>query len=301
MKIAIPLLLPVCLLTGVLALAKKEAKPQSPVVQPVSEQLRKDFKLAPFYKKALVIESFPILSSEKVPDAALYEAGHVIQTMLKNRPDILRELGKNRIRYSIMSVNERTCDIPEHSDLTPPAYWNRRARGLGSTPQRPSVSCGEENLLANAGDPYSTESICVHEFAHAIHDTALKTLDPTFDRRLNELYKRALAKGLWKDKYAATNRHEYWAEAVQSWFGTNRENDHDHNHVNTRAELIAYDKPIADLCAEVFGKNDWVYQRPDHPSRKDEPHLKDLDRSKLKPFKWSKKEIEDYKALPPRK
>lgn len=106
---------------------------------------------------------------------------------------------------------------------------------------------------------------------------------------------------MWKDKYAATNRQEYWAEAVQSWFGTNRENDHDHNHVNTRAELIAYDKPIADLCAEVFGKNDWVYQRPDHPLRKSEPHLKGLDRSKLKPFKWSKEEIEAYKALPPRK
>ncbi|MDA7675153.1 hypothetical protein N8583_02130, partial [Akkermansiaceae bacterium] len=71
------------------------------------------------------------------------------------------------------------------------------------------------------------------------------------------------------------DHHEYWAEAVQSWFGTNREDDHDHNHVNTRAELIAYDPAIAKLCAEVFGENDWVYQRPDHPSRKNEPHLKD--------------------------
>ena len=62
-----------------------------------------------------------------------------------------------------------------------------------------------------------------------------------------------MAKGLWAKKYAATNRHEYWAEAVQSWFGTNREPDHDHNHVNTREELIEYDPAIAELCAEVFG------------------------------------------------
>jgi len=292
------LLAPLILITAAIGLSEKSTLPK---VAPISEELRESFKLAPFYKKALVIETFPILSSDKVPDAALYEAAHVIRTMLKNRPDILRELGKNKIRYSIMAVDERTCDIPEHSDLTPATFWNRRARGLGSTPQRPSVSCGEENLLANSGDPYSTESICVHEFAHAVHDTALKTLDPTFDKRLHETYKTAMTKGLWADKYAATNRHEYWAEAVQSWFGTNREDDHDHNHVNTRAELVEYDPAVAKLCAEVFGKNDWVYQRPDHPSRKNEAHLKGLDRSKLKPFQWGKEEQSAYDALPPRK
>lgn len=301
MKALITLLTPVAILTAALALSARPTAPEAPKVGPVSAELREAFDLKPFYQKSLVLEGFPILSSQKVPDEALYEAAHIIQTMLKNRPDILRELGRNRVRYAIMSVDERTLDVPEHSDLAPSAYWNKRARGLGATPQRPTVSCGEENLLGNPGDPYATESICVHEFAHAIHDTALKTLDPTFDDRLHELYKKAMAKGLWADKYAATNRHEYWAEAVQSWFGNNREPDHDHNHVNTRAELIEYDKPIADLCAEVFGENDWVYRRPDHPSRKNAPHLKTLDRSKLEPFKWSQKESDDYEALPPKR
>lgn len=301
MKALNTLLAPVAVLTAALALTTTPPAPETPRVAPVSAELREAFDLTPFYQKSLVLEGFPILSSEKVPDEALYEAAHIIRTMLKNRPDILRELGKNKVRYAIMAVDERTLDVPEHADLTPPAFWNKRARGLGATKQRPTVSCGEENLLGNPGDPYATESICVHEFAHAIHDTALKTLDPTFDERLNKLYKSAMAKGLWADKYAATNRHEYWAEAVQSWFGNNREPDHDHNHVNTRAELIEYDKPIADLCAEVFGDNDWVYRRPDHPSRKNDPHLKSFDRSKLKPFKWTQKEIDDYEALPPRK
>ena len=298
MKTLATLLAPLAILTAAIAV---KIQPKAPTVQAISEELRNEFDLKPFYKKALVIESFPILASENVPDAALEEAAHVINTMLKNRPDILRELGKNKIRYSIMAVDERTIDIPEHSDLTPSTFWNRRARGLGSTPQRPTVSCGEENLLANPGDPYSAESICVHEFAHAIHDTALKTLDPTFDKRLVVAYEKAMAKGLWAGKYAATNKHEYWAESVQSWFGTNRVNDHDHNHVNTRPELVAYDPAVAMLCAEVFGDNDWVYQRPDHPSRANEPHLKNLDRSKLKPFKWGNEEQAAYDALPPRK
>jgi hypothetical protein len=299
MKALTTLLAPVAILTAALALTPPA--PEPPKIEPVSAELREAFDLKPFYQKSLVLEGFPILSSEKVPDEALYEAAHIIQTMLKNRPDILRELAKNKVRYAIMAVDERTCDVPEHADLKPSTFWNKRARGLGATPQRPTVSCGEENLLGNPGDPYSTESICVHEFAHAIHDTALKTLDPSFDERLKKLYESAMAKGLWADKYASSNRHEYWAEAVQSWFGNNREPDHDHNHVNTRAELIEYDKPIADLCAEVFGENDWVYRRPDHSSRQNDPHLKDLDRSKLKPFKWSKKELADYEALPPRK
>ncbi|MFQ5808669.1 MAG: alpha/beta hydrolase [Armatimonadota bacterium] len=31
-----------------------------------------------------------------------------------------------------MSEDEFTTDVPEHSDLEPAAYWDRRARGLGA-------------------------------------------------------------------------------------------------------------------------------------------------------------------------
>ena len=261
---------------------------------PIPEKIRVQFKLDPFYKQHLLLEGFPIVASEKVHPQALQEAAAIMRNMLKNRPDILRTLAKNNVRYSIMADSERTCDIPEHSDLTPPEFWNRRARGLGATPQRPSVSCGEENLLHNPGDPYNDENICIHEFAHAIHQMALNTLDPTFDQRLQKTYRSAIARGLWMNKYAGTNHMEYWAEAVQSWFGTNRENDHDHNHVNTRKELVEYDPAVAKLCAEIFGKNNWTYTRADHPSRKNEPHLKDLDPSKLPKFSWTKEEQDAY-------
>ena len=78
------LLAPLVLITAVIGLSKKSDPPE---IALVSEELRKSFNLKPFSIKALVIESFPILSSEKVPDAALYEAAHIIQTMLKNRRD----------------------------------------------------------------------------------------------------------------------------------------------------------------------------------------------------------------------
>ena len=299
MKKLLPLIIPIALVTASIAL-KTDSAPDLKVI-PIPVELRKEFDLKPHYQKVLLLDTLPIVASDAVNDASLFEAASVIQAMLKNRPDIIRELAKNKVRYSIMATSERTCDIPEHSDLKPAEYWNRRARGLGASAQRPSVSCGEENLLHNPGDPYHDESICVHEFAHAIHEMALNSLDASFDKRLEKTYRAALAKGPWAGKYAGSNRMEYWAESVQSWFGTNRENDNEHNHVNTRAELVEYDPEAAKLCREVFGDNDWQYVRADDPSRKDEPHLKNLDRSKLPKFGWTKEEQDKYDALPPRK
>ena len=269
------------------------------VVAP-SAELRESFKLGAHYEKVRMVDDFPVVASAKVPDAALEEAAHVVRKMLVNRPDIIRKLAENRIRLGIMAVCERTTDLPEHADLEPAAFWDVRARGLGASRQRPCVSCGEENLLHNPGDPYSTESIMVHEFAHAIHLMAVNDLDPTFDQRLKASYESAMKKGLWKGMYAAENHCEYWAEAVQSWFDTNRENDSIHNHVNTREELIEYDPALAELCREVFGENDWRYVRADDPSRRNEPHLKDLDRSRLRAFGWGKEEKAAYDALPER-
>ena len=77
-------------------------------------------------------------------------------------------------------------------------------------------------------------------------------VDPAFDGRLKKAYEAAMAKDLWKGKYASVNHHEYFAEGVQSWFDNNRPPDHDHNHVDTRKELWDYDPALAALCEEVF-------------------------------------------------
>jgi hypothetical protein len=59
--------------------------------------------------------------------------------------------------------------------------------------------------------------------------------------------------------YAGKNRAEYWAEGVQDWFDTNRTMDHDHNHIHTREQLIAYDPGLAALCEAVLGNPDWRF------------------------------------------
>lgn len=255
-----------------------------PATLAIPAEVRSQFKLADFYQKGLVLEGFPIVASNEVRDEALLEAGFIVQHMLVNRPDILRAMAANNVRLAIMGVNQRTRDIPEHSDLG--EFWDRRARGVGSTPQRPAVSAAEENLLNLPGDPYRTENILIHEFAHAIHEMGMNTIDPTFERRLNEAYKAALEKGLWKGTYAAVRVGEYWAEGVQDWFNCNAEGNGIHNHVNTRAELQEYDPALAALCQEVFGDNPWTYVRADDPSRAGKEHLSTLDRAKLPAFNW---------------
>ena len=114
------------------------------------------------------------------------------------------------------------------------------------------ISGAEENLLAFPGDPYRTENILIHEFAHVIQGYAMDVLDPNFNPRLKVIYQEACDNGLWEGTYAGSNVAEYWAEAVQSWFDNNRENDGIHNHVNTRAELKEYDPNLAaPLCRGV--------------------------------------------------
>lgn len=260
------------------------AEPPARKVEPVPDALRKEFALTAHYQKCVIADGFPILAGAKVDDRALLEAAYLIDVMLGKRADIRQALVKNKVRFGIMARDEFTTVLPEHSDLRPAKYWDRRARGLGATRHRPAVSCGEENLLCIPGDPYSTENILIHEFAHAIHDMGLRETDRTFDLRLRKAYQDAMKAQLWKGKYAGSNRGEYWAEGVQSWFGTNRENDHSHNHVNTRAELQEYDPALAALVEEVFGKDDWSYQRPQQ--RKTLTHFEGFDFAKARPFEW---------------
>lgn len=262
-------------------------------VSPPSKRIVADFHLSPFYKKSVNVMGFPIVGSEKVSDYALKEAGYIVSQMLAGRNDIRNALIKNRIRLAIMAYNELTTMIPEHSDLTPAKYWDKRARGLGATSERPAVSASEENLLEFKGDPYKGENILIHEFAHAIHLMGLNTVVLNFQSKLEKTYQSALQKGLWKGTYAATNVSEYWAEGVQSYFDCNQSPNHDHNGVNTREKLAQYDPDFAELIASVFPNKVWRYERP--KLRKEESHLKGYEASESPRFRWDPELVAWYK------
>ncbi len=186
------------------------APPELPAVTAPPKELGLD----PFYTKYQSAHGLPVVGSSKVSDYALREAAYLADQMLAHRPELRDAMIRNKVRIAVMAVSERTTDIPEHRDLQPKLYWNIRARGLGASRERPAVSCAEENLLNYIGDPYSTENIMIHEFAHAIHSMGLQTVTPTFQPRLRNAYEGAKAKGLWKNTYAISNISEYWAEGA---------------------------------------------------------------------------------------
>jgi hypothetical protein len=226
-----------------------------------------------FYTQHASAGGFPVVASSKVNPFALKEAVYLIDLMLARRPDVRDAMTQSGARLCILAHNEFTCDQPEWAWLaTEPVedfrmlsardYRDARARGMGGSATDPYCSCAEENVLAYNGDPYSKENIVIHELAHNIHLRGMSNVDATFDKRVRTSYDAAMKAGLWKGKYASVNHHEYFAEGVQSWFDNNREDDHDHNHVNTRTELVAYDSGLAALCREVFGDTELRYTKP---------------------------------------
>jgi hypothetical protein len=252
----LPRILPISL--AIFTTASLSGEPLRDITAPPSE-----LGAPAFYKKFIEASGYPIVASGTVNDYALREAAYLTDMMLAKIPDVRDAMIESGSRLCIIAWNEFTTDLPEFAHFKPKDFWDARARGTGGSETDPYCSCGEENLLGYPGDPYAAESILIHEMAHNIHLRGVLRLDPTFDDRLRKAYDATMAKGLWKGKYASVNDREYFAEGVQSWFDNNRENDHDHNHVNTRAELIEYDPGLAALCREVFGETELTYTRPE--------------------------------------
>jgi len=230
--------------------------------------------------------AIPVAASAAVLPAALDEAAWILDGMLQGRADLRQALHDSGAYLIVMGHDEFTHQIPEYALLQPPLYWSRRSRGFGAHPGNPAMSVGAENLLRLRGDPMGDESILVHEFAHTVHNMGLDRLDPSFSPRLEKCFAAARLAGLWESKYASTNAAEYWAEGVQSWFDTNRPPDQDHNEVNTREELRAYDPGLADLCEEVFGRTEWRYTRP-------AGRIAGWDPARLPEFRWSAEILAD--------
>jgi len=269
--------MPLRLLLALFACLQAFAAP-GPVMAPPAE-----LKLPPFYQKHVSAGGLPVVSSGAVDDHALLEAAYLADLMLSKRPDIRAAMIAAGCRIIVIGYREFSTDIPEYAHMRPKDYWDARARGFGGSDTDPVCSCAEENLLGYSGDPYAAENIFIHEFAHNIHLQGMAKVDPTFDGRLKAAYEAAMAKGLWKGKYAATNHNEYFAEGVQSWFDDNRVNDHAHNHVHLRSQLIEYDPGLAAMCREVFGDTVLHYTKP---VTRLTGHLAAYDPKKAPQFVW---------------
>ena len=239
-----------------------------PVPPPAA--VRDFFQLDPYYQQWINIRGFPVLASAEVRPYTVKEVAWTIGQMIGHRPDILRAMAQNRARFAIVPHNKHLPEIPEYDFGRLDFFWEMRARGVGGR----ITSSPEENIIC--GDRNYCYAEVIHEFAHQVHDYGLgnwgiQGVDPTFDKRLETLYNMAKGEGLYQNRYAGSNRMEYWAEGVGSWFN----GPHPANVAHTRSALKEYDPHLANLLTEVFGDDDWRYTPP--ATRIHLPHLQGFD------------------------
>lgn len=252
-----------------------------------------------FYTQSVSAKGFPIVASANVNPYALKEAAFIANVMLAKRPEVREAMIKSGARLCILAYNEYTTDLPEFARLSENKvpgfdgvsakdYWDARARGQGGSETDPFCSVGEENLLGYPGDPFHKECILVHELAHNIHLRGMVNVDPTFDTRLKATYGAAMKAGLWKGKYASVNHHEYFAVGVAAWYGHNRFNDFDHNHVHLRSQLLEYDPALAAFCREVLGDAVLIpgFDKHTKPSTRLTGHLAGYNPAAAPTFVW---------------
>lgn len=230
--------------------------------------------LDPFYKKYADAFGVPIVSSEKVPDAALLMARDVVNYMLSKRPDARAVMVERKSHVIVMAKTEMQTDPPEYRDWKKPAttdrrltprerenydkpggigsmtdreYWNRRARGMGGN----ITSCAEENVMGYPGTRYYGEHILVHEFSHNLMG-ALRMSDPALYQEIQDAYAAAKEKGLYKGHYAKNTAAEYWAEGTQWWFWSNYEWFDGQTRLQTPDDLKAYDPRLDAIFEKVY-------------------------------------------------
>jgi hypothetical protein len=230
-------------------------------------------ELDTFYKKYTDAHGIPVVTSDKVPDAALLMARDIVKFMLADRPDLRKELMRKKWKLAIMAESEVTYDIPEHRKFRPlplidderltpeqkanynkpggvgtmtgEQYWNARGRGFGGEPNgENTTSCAEENLLGYPGTRYFGQSICVHEFSHGIMRGAIYTVDPDYRKAVEDAYAAAKKQGLSSAQgYPGNNFNEYWATGIEAYvFGSGRDRD----------SLIAADPRLYELVRQVI-------------------------------------------------
>jgi hypothetical protein len=253
-------------------------------VEPISDVLRREYELHPFYTKTVIVAGIPVIASGNVSDYAMLECAWTLDNLLSGRTMALDALHKSKVRIGVMAATEFTMDIPENQRrgmLARAAYHDRRSRGLGGLPM---ATCAEENLLNLRGDPYTRENITIHEFSHTLA-SAIRRVNPEWYERLRTAQQEAKARGDYGNSYAISNEQEYWAEGAQCWFDC--ANPRNAGGASTRDELKAKDQALAALLTEVYGDGPWRYAKTTTRPAEQTVHLAGMDRSAFPAFSFS--------------
>ena len=204
---------------------------QTPITSPPAS-----LGVAPIYTKYLDTGGVPLLAPADVSNKAMNLAYNILVGMVSTRHDLFGVLVRSNFRVILYNdYTTKLVDLPEFKD--------------GSLDPETTGGYSQDFSYTAAAAPaydFQCNTVLIHEIAHAI-DYAEQMLNRSFEARRDRAYQNAMAAGLWKGEYAATNEAEYWAEAVAEWFSPSKE------------PLEKRDPEAAELVASVFGNAELTY------------------------------------------
>ena len=189
--------------------------------------------VSPIYQKYMNASGAHILALSDVSDQAMIQARDILYGMVSTRPDLLAAMTGTGLR--IIIFDDRTTSLPQLPEFKEWPLAEQRTGGFAVDGSGYTVAAPERYLQCGR--------LLIHEIAHAV-DYAVQTLDSQFSARRDAAYRNALEAGLWEGEYAVTDKHEYWAVAVEYWF-----------HSETLATRLSRKDPeAAKLVKSVFGE-----------------------------------------------
>ncbi|HEV7928143.1 MAG TPA: hypothetical protein VGR14_22515 [Verrucomicrobiae bacterium] len=245
------------------------------------------FAIDPYYTKFTWAREFTVVGSAKASDESLLKANDTIRKMFAYRHDILKALIADGVKLVVLGNDEALTDLPDYKKAPDQTNWDNTIRAHDYTAASKALVVPEQNVLGTADDPYQGKSMVIRELAKAVYcvtasrpedtnwdnrgrdvqqyEMRVKRMDERFDHRLQEIYLKAMAKGMWKGTPAVHDRVEYWAEGVLAYFDADGAGDppNDQPHaIVTREQLRGYDSDLCALVEETMaynGHEDWRY------------------------------------------
>ena len=201
----------------------------------VAAQLHLDDR---FYARHCAVFGIDVLGSSRVPDAAMLEAGRIVEGTFQDEPELRDALHDRYFRVVLVasSAGEELRDVPELSGIR---RSENAAAGLGPDAAFPAATMRDSAIMCRPPDqdPLATPpgDTLVHELAHALLEMGLPHTEPDFRDRLEAAFDAARDAGTWDlvvpakvatlfgeqptDTYMMKNPGEYWATGASAWFG----------------------------------------------------------------------------------
>lgn len=178
----------------------------------------------PFYKKYINADGVIIVSSDKVPDAALITSRKTILYVVSKCPDFHKAMMQHHPRISIMASSETASDLPDYGPRSD-GQW-----GLGQGPGG-STSLVSEKGISYEGNTDYIANFLLHEFTHMIHNMGIHFAAPEVEDEIYAAYINAVEKGLFiapknkpRENITAFREYrddEYFTHMVNAWFDLN--------------------------------------------------------------------------------